>query len=67
MNETFLPEHAVPVSIGTAILNNLEMKLQNNYRAEVVRCDQFIDIFDGTDLFSRFTADIMNLRVVFTR
>lgn len=43
------------------------MVKQQNYRAEEVRADQYVDIFNGTEVFSHFTADIMKRKTPFNR
>ncbi|MCG2615128.1 hypothetical protein LZZ85_12585 [Terrimonas sp. NA20] len=66
MNESISPDKMIPEATALLADNSLLIQ-QNNFRAEEVRSDQFIDIFDGTDLFSYFTADIIKLKTVFTR
>lgn len=66
MNESVSPDKMVPDATALPA-DNILMIQQNNFRAEEVRSDQFIDIFDGTDLFRCFTADIIKLKTVFTR
>ncbi len=60
------PDKIFP-EVTAVTVNNVSIMQQNNYRAEEVRSDQFVDIFNGTDLFSYFTADIIKLEAVFTR
>jgi len=66
MSESDFPGNVFP-QVTAVTIDNVLLVQQNNYRAEEVRSDQFIDIFNGTDLFSYFTADIIKLEAVFTR
>jgi len=68
MNDLFVHSNDIVQEAGVSIAEtDLPVAYRNNYRAEEVQPDQLIETLDGTDLFSRFTADIINLRVLFTR
>lgn len=66
MSPSDFPGNVFP-QVTAVTIDNVLMVQQNNYGAEEVRSDQFIDILNGTDLFSYFTADIIKLEAVFTR